>query len=348
MDGDRRDEVEEEQNLGPFIPVLDETEHLTELMDWGIHEVAASYRRHVAPNAQKQTCARLRYWHPPLYWDGEWMPPLKWKQERPPHYNCVLAQWKPPLEWPPVQITTGQLVIWLRHPDINGGDKEPTRPAGRQLSQQMEEQGGGESEDRGPSQLHLKMAEEAYDAYSMYDASRMRAYSHFNMPHPVVRILPGMVLRSERVDYVVRLIAPRCERCGERHTKMKHKRYIELYTMVPFMCRHGMPIDDLIIDDEADRPLIEIPTTLDRLMPDGVSESTASSMCAAKASRDLSKMLGKGRVAVEMFKKLLSSMRLTNYDYTYLPQVKPEQLTRMIALLEKGMEEAKLDLEMEG
>merc|ERR1711867_177009 len=118
--------------------------------------------------------------------------------------------------------------------------------------------------------------------------------------------------------------------------------------MVPFMCMHGMPVDDIIIEDEADEPLIEIPSTMDRLMPDGVSESTAASMSAAKASRDLSKMLGRGRVAVEKFKRLLTQTRLARYDYTYLLQLKPDQLTRMIALVEKGMEEAKLDLEMEG
>ena len=53
--GDRRDEVEEslsrEDSREPYIPVIDETERLTELIDWGIHEVAASYRKHVAPDA---------------------------------------------------------------------------------------------------------------------------------------------------------------------------------------------------------------------------------------------------------------------------------------------------------
>ena len=210
--GDRRDEVEEnlspEDTREPYIPVIDETEQLTELIDWGIHEVAASYRRHVAPDAQKQTCARLRFWHPPLYWDGDWMPPQKWRPERPPHYNCKLVQWKTPMEWPPVQITTGQLVVWISHPDIHRGPAQPVHP-NRHLGQLLEEGVDKEAGDNGPSYEHLKMAEAAYDAFSMYDATRMRAYSHFNMPHSVVKVLPGMVLRSERVDYVVRLVAPR-------------------------------------------------------------------------------------------------------------------------------------------
>ena len=158
----------------------------------------------------------------------------------------------------------------MRHPDIHRGARDQTGQGGRQMQLQREDGEDRDTDDRSPSQEHLKLAEEAYDAYSMYDASRMRAYTHFNMPHPVVRILPGMVLRSERVDYIVRLIAPRCARCNDRHTKLKHKKYIELYTMVPFMCLHGMPVDDLVIEDEAERTLNEIPTTLDRLMPDGV------------------------------------------------------------------------------
>ena len=112
-----------EELLPPFIPVIDETDRLTELLEWGVKEVAESYRKHVAVDAQEQTCARLRYWHPPLYWDSQWMPPMKYKHERPPHYNCKLVQWGPPLEWPPLRISTGQLVVWKRHPEIHRGSQ---------------------------------------------------------------------------------------------------------------------------------------------------------------------------------------------------------------------------------
>ena len=122
----------------------------------------------------------------------------------------------------------------------------------------------------------------------------MRAFSHLRMPAPQIEIIPSRTLRGDP-RYHAKIEAPSCTLCHDRHALLSHRKYLELYPLLPFECIHGEVIHDLAVDERADKEHVALPTTIDRHMPDYVSDSTAGSVCAAKAQRDLAFLLGKGR-----------------------------------------------------
>ena len=116
--------------------------------------------------------------------------------------------------------------------------------------------------------------------------------------------------------------------------------------MVPFECLHGGSIKDLIVEAEPRGTPVDLPEVIDRQMADYASQSSMGSVCLEKAKRDLSYLMGKGRTAVELFKRLLLEARSGDYDLAGLPQLSIEQITRMVAMTEKSMSESKSDLEV--
>ena len=87
---------------------------------------------------------------------------------------------------------------------------------------------------------------------------------------------------------------------------MKHARYLEIYPQVPFDCLHGGVIRDIMVEAEPRGEPVELPVKLERQLADYASQSSMGSVDAAKAGRDLNYLLGKGRTAVELFKRLLN------------------------------------------
>ena len=59
-----------------------------------------------------------------------------------------------------------------------------------------------------PSDAHIQLAEEAYTEYGLFEATRMKAYSHLRMPLPLVEVMPARTLRSSEVLYEVKISAP--------------------------------------------------------------------------------------------------------------------------------------------
>merc|ERR1711867_117947 len=197
-----------------------------------------------------------------------------------------------------------------------------------------------------PSDQHIEAAEDAFTEFGLFEALRMRAYSHLKIPIPPIDIMPPMTRRSTDIDYHVKISAPNCDQCNERHALVKLRKFLELYPLVPFECVHGEAIRDLAVEEAANLAHIALPEVVDRMIPEYASESSAGSICLAKAERDLATLLGRGAIALQRLKKLLGQARVGRFDVSHMPQISPEEITRLIAIVEKGMVDSKADLKL--
>ena len=67
-----------------------------------------------------------------------------------------------------------------------------------------------------------------------------------------------------------------CPLCNTRHTAMTNRSYLVHYAALPFKCEHGERIEEMRVVEPEDRvdPLINLPSTIFRIEPDCMSESS--------------------------------------------------------------------------
>merc|ERR1711867_299797 len=74
------------------------------------------------------------------------------------------------------------------------------------------------------------------------------------------------------------------------------------------------------------------------------SDSTGASVSGSKMDRDMVRVAEKGKVAIEHIKQLFALTTEDRPDLSGYPQLDPQELTRLIALVEKSVEETVQDL----
>ena len=216
-------------NEPPKIPLVDTVESELD-MEWEVHQAAGINRDHIASDALPHTEARVRWWRPPLRWNGSWHPPFKLppRKEDQPHYMVKLVKWCPPMWWPPTQISEGQLGVWWKPGDLHTlGAPQTVKPDSNikkvTSSDEVEKDTSGQREqvgqapplapkqlqlpppllpDRGhpgkqPPKEHVELAERAYTFFGEFEAGRMRAFAHLRMPAPQLEIPLSRTLRDK-------------------------------------------------------------------------------------------------------------------------------------------------------
>merc|ERR1711867_104220 len=98
-----------------------------------------------------------------------------------------------------------------------------------------------------PMEFH-ELGARAYSAYGEYEVNRMIAYHHLNLPAPPINVPPTITDEIQDRNYMVRLTAPDCGECHDRHTVIAHRLYVILYSQRPFLCLHRQMIVDLEIE----------------------------------------------------------------------------------------------------
>ena len=144
----------------------------------------------------------------------------------------------------------------------------------------------------------------AYTAYGDYEVRRMVAYRHLGLPAPMVNILPTVTPETRDRTYVVRVQAPDCEECHQRHTVVAHRLYVMLYAQVPFLCIHGQVICEIGIEEVSIGPPIFLPARIERLIPDGASQSSGGSVNVDKVLRDARAVSSAARTAIDYFRRI--------------------------------------------
>ena len=139
---------------------------------------------------------------------------------------------------------------------------------------------------RTPPAEFFELGARAYTAYRDYEVSRMVAYRHLGLPAPMINVLPTVTPETRDRNYVVRIEAPECVECHQRHTVVAHRLYVMLYAQVPFLCLHGQVIIEIGIDEVTIGPPIFLPARIERLIPDGASQSSGGSVNVDKVLRD--------------------------------------------------------------
>ena len=196
-----------------------------------------------------------------------------------------------------------------------------------------------------PSDEFLALGKKAYDVYGDYDTARMKIYSYLRMPAPEIEVLPYMNLRSGASSYFIKVLAPTCSSCNNRHAVLRHKRYLEVYPQLPFICEHGEVVQDLVVDDHIDGEPILIPDELDAFIPEDVSIDSKASITTIKINQDMEHVVAKGRAALDLMKLLESRSIMSRFDLSMHPVLQVAQVSRMKALVEKGAEQLKEDMD---
>ena len=88
---------------------------------------------------------------------------------------------------------------------------------------------------RTPPREFFELGARAYTAYGDYEVTRMIAYRHLGLPAPMVNVLPTVTPETRDRTYIVRVMAPECAECDQRHTVVAHRLYVMLYAQVPFL-----------------------------------------------------------------------------------------------------------------
>ena len=114
----------------------------------------------------------------------------------------------------------------------------------------------------------------AYSAYGEYEVNRMIAYRHLNLPAPPINVPPTITDENRDRNYTVRLTAPDCVECHDRHTVIAHRLYVILYSQRPFLCLHRQMIVDLEIEQITIGPPVFLPARIERVIPDHASQSS--------------------------------------------------------------------------
>ena len=117
-----------------------------------------------------------------------------------------------------------------------------------------------------PREFH-ELGDRAYSAYGEYEVNRMIAYRHLNLPAPPINVPPTLTDENRDRTYMVKLFAPHCEECNERHTVIAHRLYVVFYSQRPFLCLHRQLIVDLEIDEVTIGPPVFLPARIDTVVP---------------------------------------------------------------------------------
>ena len=129
----------------------------------------------------------------------------------------------------------------------------------------------------------------------------MIAYRHLGLPAPMVNVAPTVTPETRDRSYVVRVEAPNCPECHERHTVVAHRLYVILYAQCPFLCLHGEAIMEIAIDEVTVGPPIFLPARIERLIPDGASQSSGGTVNVDKVLRDARAVSSAGRTTLDYF-----------------------------------------------
>ena len=191
-----------------------------------------------------------------------------------------------------------------------------------------------------PPQSYVELGERAYMAYTNFEISRHRTYSHCNQTAPHDEAMPRLTRRGDPL-MSVKLFSTTCQECNLRHVSITNTDYLTRFTQLPWRCIHGRSIENMCIDYERDQPLISLPPSIQRLEPDDASVSSEASISVEKLQRDNIKLVAKHRCAVSYFTQLASLARMHNYNTEFCPQFSIERSTVMLSNLENNLEQTK-------
>ena len=226
------------------------------------------------------------------------------------------------------------------------GEQDQNRPGSLRSQRSVRMINNRSHPGRVPPREFFDLGARAYTAYGDYEVRRMVAYRHLGLPAPMVNILPTVTPETRDRTYVVRVEAPECEECHQRHTVVAHRLYVMLYAQVPFLCLHGEVIHEIEIDEVTMGPPIFLPARIERLIPDGASQSSGGEVDVDKILRDARAVSSAARTAVEYFRQIEERVRAERFDLTNYPELALLQVYRMRAMVESGAEDTRQDLEL--
>ena len=174
----------------------------------------------------------------------------------------------------------------------------------------------------------------------------MIAYRHLNLPAPPINVPPTITEENRDRTYVVRLHAPRCEMCHQRHTVVAHRLYVILYSQRPFLCLHRHLIEDMEVAEERTGPPVFLPARIERVVPDHASQSSGGSVNVDKILQDMRNVSSTARAAIDYFRTVENEVRRERYDLSSYPELAISQVYRMRAMIAAGAEDARQDLEL--
>ena len=197
--------------------------------------------------------------------------------------------------------------------------------------------------DSDPMRAIKRLGIRAYRSYREFQITRMRAYRHLRMNPPEAVIPPVRGISKDRV-YFVKLDVPGCESCHLAQTILVHGDYVTAFSALPFLCRHGVKVKSMRIEESQRGQQVLLPLELIRVADSTSSASSSASACAERLNEDMALVTSHARSAVDYFCRLEDQAFHQRLKLTDVPEIDAPQLMRMRAIIESEAEDARQDL----
>ena len=121
--------------------------------------------------------------------------------------------------------------------------------------------------------------------------------------------------------YTARLMSD-CSVCHDRHVSMGHKNYLMHFAALPFKCEHGRKVVSMQVDDPDDQihPFINLPSGVQKIAPDCMSDSSGGHLTVDKLEQDKSRLQTAFLTADEEFTNLAANVNNSGFDISRYPQ----------------------------
>ena len=186
---------------------------------------------------------------------------------------------------------------------------------------------------------------EAYDAVTYFEVARRKVYRHCNLEVPA-ETGPGtrtaVQTRNQGTWFV--LLTSSCPHCHAHHTCLGRPAYLEWYSKLPFKCDHGGVVTNMQVEPDGvvamEYPHVYMPAALQRVDPDGVTQSSGGVTTQDKLRRDAWRLQATFGNALSLMGDLLHLSRDPRVDRERHPELATDEIHNIMTTITAQHEEA--------